>query len=214
MRDDHETALVVDARDRLFPAQIARDGVFEKQSDDLPITRADLLADDDTKAIGELAQPQRAFDGVVVGRADDVDAGGAHGAGLVGDLGATIRRSLAVRVHVYANTLRLGSYQAARPVGLASAGAGSQGGGAPGRVAERVSARHGLKAGGFTRLGKAGPRSVIWPFLFKQLVPSALPPRLATGSRLAGLPRPAKPGPRPAICPSFFKPRIRHPPHP
>src|SRR5712691_5918504 len=112
VRDDHHSALVVDARDRLFAAQIARDGALEEEADDLAVTRADLLPDDDAKTLGELAQPQPAVDGVVVRGADDVDAGRTHAASLLGERRATVRRSLAVRVHVHANTLRLGSYGA------------------------------------------------------------------------------------------------------
>src|SRR5438552_2245178 len=119
MRDDDKPALVVDTRDRLFPGQIARDGALEEQPDDLALTRADLLADDHTKAVRQLAQPEPSVDRVVVGRADHVDARRAHSACLLGDRRATVRRSLAVRVHVHADTLRLGVY-AALPFSCAS----------------------------------------------------------------------------------------------
>src|SRR6266550_1528864 len=143
MRHDGKPTLAVDTGDRLFAAQVSRDGALEKEPDDLAVTRADLLTDDHAKAVGELAQSESAIDGVVVGRADDVDARGTHRAGQLRDRRATVRRGLAVRVHVHANTLRVASYQAARPVGVASA------------------TRHGLKADGFARLGGAGPRSII-----------------------------------------------------
>src|SRR2546430_8221845 len=119
MRDDDKPALVVDARDRLCPGQIARHGALEEQPDDLALTRADLLADDHTKAVRQVGQPEPSVDRVVVGRADHVDARRAHSAGLLGDRRATVRRSLAVRVHVHADTLRLGVY-AALPFSCAS----------------------------------------------------------------------------------------------
>src|SRR5438046_1893144 len=117
MRYDGKPTLAVDTGDRLFAAQVSRDRALEKEPDNLAITRADLLTDDHSKPIGELAKSESAVDGVVVGGADDVDARGTHRAGQLRDRRATVRRGLAVRVHVHANTLRLSSYQATRPVG-------------------------------------------------------------------------------------------------
>src|SRR2546430_2509210 len=136
----NEATLVVDARDGLLAAQVARDRAVEEEPDDLAVPRADLLTDDHTEAVLELPQSERAIDGVVIGRADHVDARGPNCPCLLGDRRAAVRRGLGVRVHVHANTLRLSFYQAARPVGVASA------------------TRHGLKADGFARLGGAWPR--------------------------------------------------------
>src|SRR5438552_647518 len=72
MRHRDEATLIVDPRDRLLRAEVARDRLFQEQTDDLAIAAADLFADDHAEAVGELAQTQRALDRVVVGRAHDV----------------------------------------------------------------------------------------------------------------------------------------------
>src|SRR5438309_11087479 len=75
MRHDDHSALLPDPRDRLLAGQVAGDLPIEEAADELAVTRADLLPHDDSETVGHLAQPQRARDRVVVGRADDVDAG-------------------------------------------------------------------------------------------------------------------------------------------
>src|SRR5206468_8030647 len=100
MRHRDEATLIVDPRDRLLRAEVARDRLFQEQTDDLAIAAADLFADDHAEAVGELAQAQRALDRVVVGRAHDVQPSRLDRRRLHAERRAAVRRVLAVRVHV------------------------------------------------------------------------------------------------------------------
>src|SRR5688572_11278491 len=95
-----ETALIVDTRDRLFRGQAARDLLLEEETDDLAVPAADFLTHDHPKAVGQLAEPQRALDRVVIGRADDVQPRGLDRGGLPLERRAAVGRVLAVRMHV------------------------------------------------------------------------------------------------------------------
>src|SRR5690349_11146272 len=107
MRHDDNAALIVDARDRLLTRSIARHRMFQEEADDLPVARADLLSDDHAKPVRHLAQPQRALDGVVVRRADDIDGRVAQGPRLLCEGSPAIGRILGMRVRVDAYPPRL-----------------------------------------------------------------------------------------------------------
>src|SRR5687767_738840 len=100
VRHGDETALIVDTRDRLFRGQAARDLLLEEETDDLAVPATDFLTDDHPKAVGQLAEPQRALDRVVIGRADDVQPRGLDRGGLPLQRRAAVGRVLAVRMHI------------------------------------------------------------------------------------------------------------------
>src|SRR6185503_12416473 len=100
MRHGDDAALLVDASDRLLRREVARHGLLEEEADDLAVSARDLLAHDHAHAVGDLAEAERALDGVVIGRAHDVDARGHKGRGLRLQGRAAVRRVLAVRVHI------------------------------------------------------------------------------------------------------------------
>src|SRR5438105_2137228 len=89
--------------DAVVPREVARDLALEEEPDQLAVARADLLADDDAEALSHLAQPERAGDDVVVGRADDVEARRTDRPGLFRERRAAVGRVLRMRVHVDAD---------------------------------------------------------------------------------------------------------------
>ena len=103
MRHDDHAALLAYPGDRLLAGEVARDLALEEEPDQLAVARADLLADDDAEALSHLAQPERAGDDVVVGRADDVEARRTDRPGLFRERRAAVGRVLRMRVHVDAD---------------------------------------------------------------------------------------------------------------
>ena len=68
MRHVHQGALLFDAGERLVEAQLGRDVLLEKEADDLPFPRLDLLRHDDERVpVGQFAGAQGAPYLVVVG---------------------------------------------------------------------------------------------------------------------------------------------------
>src|SRR5712692_2662537 len=95
-----EPALIFDALDGLLSGEIARDRPFQEQSDDLAVARRHFLADDHTKPVGDLPEPQSALDGVVIRRAHHVDPRRLERPRLRREGRAAVGRVLAVGMHV------------------------------------------------------------------------------------------------------------------
>src|SRR4051794_10330493 len=77
MRDDGETALLMDQLDAALDTQVRRDALLDEEGEHVPLAGADLLADDHLKTIvafrRQVARAQRAGDRVVVGNRDHVE---------------------------------------------------------------------------------------------------------------------------------------------